>query len=262
MSGLVAYMLCLHIAFVGPDSDIFTSVCCVILGVAGFLAPNPVVLIFAWSHRMKISDCVFMSFFVSFLRFFCVIQIAAIAFSKSTPPPSFVVIVGVFFALDAILDAAATYDRCDFQQLSVYPVGIVLTTEKWTLMFRIGHGVLVLVLALLGAFVSGASSRRRLALFTGFAVVEFAASVFSQLFCAYNEEFVSAIVSDMVHTSVHMIIGCFVLFFMRSVAQNQYEILDQPAVDDRALQVEQSSRDSDGPDAEKLEERDENEIVK
>jgi hypothetical protein len=244
LSVLVFYMLIVYISYLTFDKDFFTQVCCLILGTAGVFASNPFSVLFERFSGAQMFDYVLMAFFIACFRFFCILQIDLIRSGRHVPNLFLTITCGIFFAVYATFDAAASFDRAQYIAVVDPDLELSMPTANVLEALHMTYGVMLAVVSIVALLMSNGFARRRLFVFILFGVAGLGATIFAQVICPQRKVYSDSLFPEMLHTVLHMITGAFLLFLMRSDPQQEYDMLN-PRVEvnggDGALQVEEVS---------------------
>jgi hypothetical protein len=195
MSGLVAYMLLVFAFSLQFDIERFTTYFCVVLGIAGILAPNPLRLIVdtpAWLDALLISS------YIGVFRLFCLAQLEMIARGTSAPNAiTFSVLIAYFVYFAAFGSDDGT--------------GIALLTYSAISAAHIAAA----------CACSRGMATRRLFLFALLLAADVCAG-----WTVRGGEFVGSIVQEMLKVAVPMTGGAFAVFLLHTGAEPQYRKMD------------------------------------
>jgi hypothetical protein len=127
MSFLIGYILVVFAFYLKFDSESFTQIFLLVIGITGVFSSNPLTyFIKNTGAGARISDHILMSVFTAVFRLFLLLELEMLRGKSSAPATILVILFGVFFGFYATVDAAASYDRATH----------VLQSERLLLYFR------------------------------------------------------------------------------------------------------------------------------
>jgi hypothetical protein len=214
LSLLIAYMLIIYVSFLtSDDPDFFTQIFCIVLGVFGVLAANPISAL-PGSGAPNILDHLLAAVYAAALRLFFILQLDMIRTGAAAPRPDVVAGLGTPFVLYAVVEAAAAFDRA--QLVAGVAIDIVFQTERALAYFHKAYAAALAVWAVLAYRQKRA--RTRLCIFVAFASAGLAAPVLAH--AAADE--LQSITPALVYTTVHVTTGAFTIFLMHSHGTKTY----------------------------------------
>jgi hypothetical protein len=223
---LIASMLVVYVSFLAVDRRAFTELWCVPIGVTGVLTANPLALLPS-SPAVRMSDHVFMAAYVAVLRMFCLVQIELVRCRSLPPNFELTVAVGCFFVCYAIIDAAASFDRAHLQGDIHTDIDILLPNEELLKWIHWLYGAMLVTWAALAHMRSNGYAQRRLLVFGVFAAMQFVVALFSQVACVRYHILQSTIVPSMLYSAVHVTLGAFAIFVMRTDRRGAYVTVEK-----------------------------------
>jgi uncharacterized membrane protein len=226
MSFLIGYMLVVFAFYLSFDSESYTQVFLLILGVTGVFASNPLALFFIKGSEIRISDHVLMAVFTACYRLFILIQLELLRSHNSSVKTWVTVVLGIVFGLYATVDAAASYDRATHVASSEVIVPIVLQTE-YALMACHAVYLLASVIHVVIAIIQNAGANTRRIVFFGIslAVTGVVTGICQIYFVLVNKNMYS-VVPQMLLSSVHVTLAAITLFLLHSSSGAEYRPMD------------------------------------
>jgi hypothetical protein len=220
---LLGYMLVVYLSFLSFDEEIFTELFCILLGVTGILACNPLTLFLRSGESARLSDHVFLAAFVALFRMFLLLQLELIRGRSASPNVLLVFLAAVFFCGYATVDAGASFDRALLFADAETERMIVLPTEALFIDFDIAYTVVFGLWLFLALIHSRGFAGKRLFVVAALTVVGMMAVVFSHLVCVRTAAFAYTLLPTMVYSTVHMVAAAFALFFLHSDGEPHYK---------------------------------------
>jgi hypothetical protein len=247
LSIFIAYMLIVYLSFIRVSKDMTTAIACVVLGLSGIVACNPLSLFISGSRAMRFCDSFVLSAFVALFRLFCLFEIETIR-SRSDSSTSWIVWAAViFFIFYAAVDTNADFEQSEIIARGREKLGR-LPSETLRIGFHIVYGIGLIVWQTAAVVLSGGFAQVRLFVFIFLAEIGSFVTLFLQVICVWMAKLEETIVPEAVFTAVHMVMGGFALFFVRSSDVVAYKVLDGKGADvegDVRLDVERASSDGE-----------------
>jgi hypothetical protein len=259
-SFLVGYLLIAFVLYLRFDAESFTQIFLLVIGVTGVLASNPLTYFFPQGPGAHISNHIFMAVFQAVVRLFLIAQLELLAAHSASAPTAFLIVLGIFFAFFATVQAAATYDREAHVLRAQKVVALVLQTEYaliiFDLLFAVGS-----ILTLIDAAVSNAGVYpRRVALFGVSIIGILGAILIGEVYFVLANKYMYTTIPSLLVSSTHMSFAGIALFLLHSGGGTQYNaIAEQPKADAVQMALDEQS---DHGDYEGDEEEDERETQK
>jgi hypothetical protein len=225
LSILSAYMLVIFIRSLQKDSEWFTHLLLVIVGLLGVLSSNPLSRAFP-AKEPRLADHVFLAVFVGAYRLFLFLELEILRTRSSTPSPILVLILIVAFGFYIKIDVAASFDRATQAFGSPFHRGDLLESETvaiWT------HAVYFPVSIIYFCFAWLGNDGINLARLIFFGVSVSASSVttlVTRVRAVQEGWWPSSIVPAIVYASVHATLAGAALFLMHSGMGTDYKGLE------------------------------------
>lgn len=248
MSFLIGYMLVVFAFYLKFDAETYTQIFCIILGIAGVFASNPLSLLLPASAGARISDHILMAVFTGVFRMFMLVSLELLR-SHSTAPKTIVsILLGIFFGFYATVDAAASYDRANLVNGLEYEVNVVLSTEKALAVIHCIYIVASIAMLIAALIQNGGANARRNYLFTFCLAMSNLVTIITGIYFVFSGKFMFSVVPTMLNSAVNITCAAFCLFFLHPGGGPEYKQMDGNDDDQEVmvLDIEQASdADSD-----------------
>jgi hypothetical protein len=208
------YVSCLQF-----DADSFTQVFCLVLGGLGLLSANPLALVPSVAAP-PISDHAF----AAALRLFCLVQVGLVRARQRAPPRPRFAVACACFALYAIAEAAAGFDRAQLIADAQTERVVVLPSEELLVAADAVFAAVAVAWAALALWQTQ-PPRLRLLVFVAFIAIGLAATVFTHVICLMRNLFAYTVLPSMIYNIAQMTVGAFVLFLMRPEKSDVYMMI-------------------------------------
>jgi hypothetical protein len=228
MSFLIGSMLVAFALSLKFDAESFTQIFLLVIGVTGVFAGNPLSYFFTQGARPHISNHISMSVFQSIYRLFLFTELELLRSHINSPPTSFLIILGVFFAFYATVQAAAYYDRETLLVQAQREVPMIFQTEIALMIFD-GIFALISLIYFVVAVVSneGANPRRLCLIGISLFAILMAIMIAEVYFVLVNKCLYTTIPGLLV-SSTHVMFAAISLFLLHTGGGRQYDaIADQ-----------------------------------
>jgi hypothetical protein len=246
LSFLVGYMLVLFAFYLRFDSESFTQVYLLILGVTGVFASNPVTYFFPGVPGAKVSDHILIALFLAAYKMFLVLEFEMLRSHDPRPKTIFVVLLGVAFAFYATVDAAAGYDRQSHLDGSEDEAPVIMQTETVLACFHAGYSLFVAVYALVAFVSNDGANTRRVAYFAFSAALTVLVVLFSGVYCVYADFWMYTVKPPLLMQSIISTLAALTLFFLHTGGGPEYVGLDKlKETDQTVIEIDQISADGD-----------------
>jgi hypothetical protein len=244
LSFLVGYMLVLFAFYLRFDSESFTQVYLLVIGITGVFASNPVTYFFPSVPGGKISDHILMALFLAIYKMFLVLEMEMLRSHTTAPKTILVVILGVIFAFYATVDAAASYDRCVHVSNSEIESKVVLQTEVARAILDGVYSLAIIIYFIVAALGNDGINARRLGYF-GFSVFATACVLlFSDGFCVFANLWMYTAKPSLFAQSIIATLAALTLFLLHSGGGPEYVGLDKVKdADQQVIEIDQISED-------------------
>jgi hypothetical protein len=223
MSALFLYMFAVYLCHLKCDFDRFTQTFCVVLGVAGVAAGNPVALLCEPSAAMDLVSNGLVSLYVCLFRLFCVLQLELCARNKSTPNSIVYIAMMVYFGAFAVVDS-------------------VPNQELLSLVFHVGYSLLALAVMVV-AWMSRNASPRRVVWFSFLLAADLLSSWASLGLAAMSRRFKFSMLPEILRVALPLTAGALSVYFLHSNDAQQYEPMDGGGGKDMGLMIEDMSNE-------------------
>ncbi|OHT13127.1 hypothetical protein TRFO_16892 [Tritrichomonas foetus] len=241
MSFLIGYMLVIFTSYMNLETEAFTQIFCIIVGVAGVCSSNPIALILPAAKGARISDHVLMAAFLVAFRMFLLMQLELMRTRSSSPKLILTVIVSLAFAFYGTLNAAATYDRANHIMSSQSVSNLILPTEKILMEVHFVYAIVVFVWCILAYVQSKGYSNRRMWLFIFMNLFNLFTTIIAEVICPLTDYKRYSIFPSMTIAASHVTSAAFCIFFMHQGDDPDYGQIDAGLEASGSLDVEQMS---------------------
>jgi hypothetical protein len=246
MSFLVGYMLVVFAFYLRFDSELFTQVLLIVVGVTGVFAANPLNYFVKAQQRARIIDHTLMAVFIAVFRLFVILGLELIRTHSQTPPRTLVAALAVVFAFYATLDAAASYDRHSHLQHAENEVKVIFKTEAARVLFDIVFAVGSVGYFVVAAVANEGANLRRVIYF-GIVVAAIASTTFiSHVVFLATGAFMYTLLPDMLVCSTHVTFAAITLFLLHSAGGPAYKSLETQAKEEQQPMGFEDASDGSG----------------
>lgn len=244
MSFLIGYMLVMFSLYLTIDSDRFTQVFCLVLGVAGISASNPLSLIMPKEYIL-VTDAIFIAVFNAIFRMFLISQFEIYRSQKNTPMKLFTIISGVLFLLYAIVEAMAIYDRSKLLENAKEEIFITLFTEKVLAIVHVVFIVFSFIYLIITIINNKESYTKRLWFITCCLILSNIVTGVTGIVFAFSGFFMFSVMPIMLVCAVNITCGAFCMFFHHPGGGSEYEQIEGGAgvADPMVLSMDHGSDD-------------------
>jgi hypothetical protein len=240
LSVLIGYMLIVFSFYLHFDSEVWSQVYIIVLGILGVFLCNPITYLLPRSPTAPVTDHILLSLFVAVFRLFLVLELEMLRGRKHAPGILLTVFLALFFAFYATIDAAAAYDRkCHILQ-SDGAIAVVLQTESALMVLDGVYVAFSLLYLLMAGFSNNGNNPRRLLFFALAVVATGGITVFSHVYAVWADMVAFSVLPQMLFTSVHVTFAAMAIFMLHTSAGEEYEDInakEEPMV----LDIEQAS---------------------
>jgi hypothetical protein len=247
LSFLNGYMLVLFAFYLRFDSESFTQVFLLIIGITGVFASNPITFFFPRIPGAKISDHVLTAIFLAIYKMFLILELEMLRSRNPKPKTAVVICLGIAFAVYATVDAAAGYDReCHIDTAEVESP-IVLQTEIALGCLHALYSVCVLIYAVVAVVGNDGNNARRVGYFAFSAVLATCGSLFTGVYCLWADLWMYTVRRDLFLQAIIGTLAGMTLFFLHSGGGPEYVGLDDKLkeTDQTVIEIDQISADGD-----------------
>jgi hypothetical protein len=234
MSFVVLFMVFLFCFFLVFDAGIFTQTFCLVLGLAGVFASNPIAVFFPSGSSNVVSDHVLVATHNNVFRFFCLIQFEIMRRNKAVPNPLVFLGLGVFFAFAVTIDASASFDRIR------HPMAATLESERVRLAVSGIYAAIALVWVGLGIVQSKSETLARRAFVFGFFL---AGDLVIGLLVQF--QVVAHVTAIVIQSTVPISMGAFAIFLLHTTARQEYQQMKEGPNIGGSLDVEELTPEAD-----------------
>jgi hypothetical protein len=258
MSFLIGYMLVVFSLYLRFDAESFTQIFLLVIGVTGVFASNPLTYFFPQGPGAHISNHIFMAVFQAVFRVFLIAELELLRSHSSAPPPAFLVVLGVFFAFYATVQAAATYDREAHVVQAQRDVAVVFQTESALIVLDLLFATAAVMYLIVAAAANEGVNPRRVALI-GVSLVGVVLSILiSEVWFVLANRSLYTTMPSLLVSSTHISFASIVLFMLHSGGGRPYDAIAEQAKADaaQALALDQQSDDDDSEGDEEEDEDD------
>jgi hypothetical protein len=223
---LMGYMTGIYISFLRFDADKFTEVFCLVIGALGVISWNPL------SFGLEtIVEHVFNAVYASAVRLFCLTQVYLGQTARKSPNPVVFASVCVAFAVYAIVEASASFDRARYldgqsqgsrmNPPTANPMDLVHTV--------VGVGCVWWTIRALAHVGLG---RARVNVFALFILILIPGTFFERVARAHRKDLSSMVMVDLSYTAVNMTTGAFAIFLLRTRPCQEYVCITTEKTED------------------------------
>jgi hypothetical protein len=246
MSFLVGYMLVVFALYLRFDAESFTQIFLLVIGVTGVFASNPLTYFFPQAPGAHISNHIFMAVFEAVFRLFLIAQLELLRTHSTAPPTIFLVVLGVFFAFFATVQAAATYDREAHVVQAQKDVALVFQTEYALIVLDVLFTLGSIAYLIVAAISNEGVNPRRVAL-VGVSLVGIILSLLiSEVYFVLTNTKLYTTVPSLLVSSTHVTFAAIALFLLHSGGGRQYDAIAEQAKPDAShMDIERRSDDDD-----------------
>jgi hypothetical protein len=229
VSFLIGYTLVVFVRDLRLDTESFTQVFLVVVGIAGVLASNPLSYFMAPAKGARISDHVLMSAFEGVFRMFLVSQMELLRRHSTTPSRLFLVVVGVFFGVYAIAQAVAAYDRQSHLAQAERAIVIVLKAEMVVMGFDIAFSIGSLIYLVVAAIGNDGMNTRRTVLVGVSLIGIIVATLVSDVFFVLTGKKMYTPAPSLLLSSTHVTFAALALFLLHTDSGRKYDAIVEQA---------------------------------
>jgi hypothetical protein len=226
LSFACCYLLVIFAYHVKFDSESFSVIYMLIVGITGVFFSNPLHHFFPDLVPGEMLDDVFLSLYLGFYRMFLIVQLELLRANNSRPGFVQSILIGSFFAIFTIADSAARFDRrlhtLQLKEDWFVKLGTEIARAGLHLIYAIG-GLVYLYLAYLR---HDGAHPRRLAFFGFSIVLMIAVGLFTDVFCLYARIWEMTPKLDLLQTGIAVALSSQTLFLFHSSGDWTYEGID------------------------------------
>jgi hypothetical protein len=225
LSILMAYMLIVFALCLRVDSDSFTQVFLLLLGLLGVLSSNPLNLFLSLDSTPRLADAVLMAMFIALYRMFLLVELELLRTRQTAPNTLLLILLGMFFCFYATVDAAALFDRRVQVAQAEAEWPIVLQTETVLIWVHAAYLPISVIYLIVAAIGNDFTSPRRLVFFGGSVLATGLVTGVTQVLFVVNQWFMYSLVPSMLFASVHVTFAAMTLFLMHLGGGPEYKNL-------------------------------------
>jgi hypothetical protein len=242
MSFLVGYMLVVFSLYLKFDAESFTQILLLVVGVTGVFASNPLTYSFRPGPGAHISDHIFMPAFQAVLEFFLLCQLELLCRHATSPRPALLVVLAVFFAFYATVQAAATYDRQAHVLQAEREVHVVLQTELALVVLDAIFALAALVYFVVAAVANEGVNPHRVALFGVSLPGVIGTTLVAEVYFVLAGKDMCTIIPSPLTSSTHITFAAIDFFLLHTGGGRQYDAIpDQAKTQAEAIDFEPQS---------------------
>jgi hypothetical protein len=248
LSFLVAYMLVLYAFYLKFDSESFTQVYLLVLGITGVFASNPINYFFPSVPGANVSDHILLAIFIAIYRMFLILELEMLRSHSTRPKTVLVAVLAIIFAFYATVDAAAGYDRQTHIANSEIETATVLQTEIARACLHSVYSIIALVYLIIAGVSNDGLNTRRL-FFFGFSVISTVfVTLLSDVCLLFTNVWMYSVKPSLLATSIMTTLAALTLFLLHTGGGPEYVGLDKVKESDhQIIEIDQISED--GADA-------------
>jgi hypothetical protein len=249
MSFLIGYMLVVFAFYLKFDAESFTQIFLLVLGITGVFASNPLgYFLRSKGTSARISDHILLAVFTAVFRLFLLLELEMLRAHAAAPKTLLVVLLAIFFAFYATVDAAAGYDRQTHVLQAEAEVPVVLQTETALLALDGSYVAVSLIYLIVAAVQNDGVNVRRLWFF-GFAVIATGGvTLLTQVCFLLLNKYMYSVLSSMLFCSIHITVASMAIFLLHSGGGPEYT--EMPKADDPGSMVLDADQATDDDDEE------------
>jgi hypothetical protein len=245
LSFLMGYMLALFAFYLRFDSESFTQVFLLVVGITGVFASNPVTYFFPAIPGGKVSDHILLALFLATYKMFLVLELEMLRSHSPKPATVYIAVIGVAFAFYATADSAASYDRQAHLEGAETETAVVLQTEALVAMMHCVYSVIVLTYAVTAFVLNDGLNPRRVAYFGASAVVTVIVLLFTRVLCVYANFWLYSVKPPLLEQATTATFAAMSLFLMHTGGGPEYVGLDKvKETDQQVIEIDQISGDA------------------
>jgi hypothetical protein len=223
MSGLMLFAVLLFASKTRLDSEVFTQIFCLFLGVSGAFGSNPASLI---APAAQFSDHVLLAGYTNLLRLFYIVQFDMLRRNKPTPSLTFFLIAAVFFSCCVGVDASAAADQLQRPDTREVKVAIIMV------------GLYGATAAIQFTAILAAGASRRALIFFLFVAADVAVNLLTQIYVVLAQMHCGSVLPSIVCAAVPMTSGAFAILLMHRTQRTQYQVMKEGQTMGGSLDVE------------------------
>jgi hypothetical protein len=241
ISVFMFYVFVNYVANCIPAS--FTQFFAALITGIGVFPSNPIFLFLPQSSPTWLFNSTVMAGYVALFRMFGLLQIELVRSRKDRPALPVLIVVGLFFACYAGVDAVVCHDRLllltdhDVDRPALFEMENILAN------FHFAYTAGLILFTLAAFWSSTGYATKRLVALVLLQFVALVATIFVQIICIDRGFLGNSIMPSMLFTAIHSLTGGVMVFMMQSNRGRDYRFLGKPMVDvsDPGLDVEKAS---------------------
>jgi hypothetical protein len=244
-SFLIGYRLVLFVLYLKFDSESFTQLFLVLIGLSGFFV----------SYSQS-SNHMFMSAFQALFRLFLLAQLEILRSHSTSPPAALLLGVGVVFAAYAALQAAAAADRQSHVMQAQSEVPVVLRSEFALIVVDGVFAAEALIYFVVAAIANEGVNPRRVA-FVGLALLAvIGVTLLCEVFFVLTNRFMYSAMPRLLVSSTHVTLAALALFLMHTSRERHDATIDETKGDPGRIDFDERSDDDPGSEEDYKDEED------
>jgi hypothetical protein len=257
LSSIIGCVLIIYVKSGNLEAHSFSQKFCLLLGIFGLLASNPLFLFLPESTASILSSEFVISAYIASFRLFCLLQLDMICGHRYAPRLFSLTFFALFFSCYLAVDFAAS---CQHSRLypSTFVPGPPLAIDKALSVFRFLYAFTFIGLGIFAARSKKASARR-IVVFLLLMVFDVAASDLALISRRWTEALNYSVVPVVLKFAPPMGAGAVVLLLLRKAVPRQYRKVEPGFAGDTGAALEVDAL-TDLEDEKVREEEDEDEI--
>jgi hypothetical protein len=190
----------------------FVDVFCVVLGITGVFASNPLSVFFAPILAFEYAEHALLALYVSIWRLFCLCQFELIRNRQPSVNICFILFFTLFFCCYGSLEGWANFERGRLTEADE----TIVMVDSLLMVFHFAYATISLLWLFLAWVWLTEPLRNRFVFYTALVVLGISITTLSQIYCVKTQFLKDRIVPSLMYALVHMSSGAVVPMLMRS----------------------------------------------
>jgi uncharacterized membrane protein YuzA (DUF378 family) len=208
------------------DSEKWTQIFLIAVGIAGILAATPLGSFFS-SHRVNRIEFFLPCFFVVLLRSFVLLQFYLLTAKMTTIQFARTLLTVLLFLIYAVFDAEAAFNRRTALLQTMTNAPLLLPLEQAVGAYDLAYMIGSIYAFVRTALLSEAASRRRVWLLAVTLLTTHTGTIIARPWFAAGHWYSVTVLPQILYVSLHVSMGSALLFLLRTEAAQQYRNIEK-----------------------------------
>jgi hypothetical protein len=247
LAAVIAYSLFRFFGSLQFDSEFFTQVYVIVIGLLGLIATNPVNFVFSTFSVGRIIEQILWALFLAAFRMFVVVELEVLRVRSTRPGTAVMVFFALFFSMYVTVDATAAYDRGSVN----FSGPLVLRTEFIRGVFHILYAAVSFVWIVAAICASDGANSRRLAFFVFMALAVVAVNITNDIVFVYWNVWMRTIRPLLIRISAPVGFVGLIMLMLRTAQRVEYIGIDKQLGNELyVIEIDELSADTAGSEEE------------